>query len=105
MTDIDLEGMDLKDLKDLRAKLDRAISSFEDRKMMKAREELEAFARDRGYNLGELAALATVKKRKPATAKYANPANSDETWSGRGRRPRWIEEALASGRSLDDLAI
>lgn len=105
MTDHDLESMELKDLKDLRAKVERAISSFEDRQKTKAREELEAFARERGYNLGELAAMAAVKKRKPATAKFANPANSDETWSGRGRRPRWVEQALASGKVLEDLAI
>ena len=34
-----------------------------------------------------------------------NPADSGQTWTGRGRQPRWIAEALASGRSLDDFKI
>ncbi|MEI4471946.1 H-NS histone family protein [Frigidibacter sp. MR17.24] len=105
MTEIELETMELKDLKDLRAKIDRAIASYEDRQKLKAREEVEAFARERGFSLTELAAVAATKKRRPADPKYANPDNPDDTWSGRGRRPRWVEQALASGRELSDLAI
>jgi DNA-binding protein H-NS len=39
-----------------------------------------------------------------ATAKYRSP--NGETWSGgRGRKPRWVMEALAAGRSLSDFEI
>ena len=38
-------------------------------------------------------------------AKYRNPSDPNQTWSGRGKRPAWIAEALASGKSLDDLAV
>lgn len=37
--------------------------------------------------------------------KYRNPANSAETWSGRGRMPGWIRRALASGQALEELEI
>ena len=37
--------------------------------------------------------------------KYRNPQNSAETWSGRGKRPRWVEVALARGASLESLVI
>lgn len=37
--------------------------------------------------------------------KYRNPQNAAETWSGRGKRPRWVEVALARGDSLESLAI
>jgi DNA-binding protein H-NS len=36
---------------------------------------------------------------------YRNPSNSAETWSGRGRQPKWVREALARGARLEDLAI
>ena len=37
-------------------------------------------------------------------AKYRSPTG--ETWSGgRGRKPRWITEALAAGKSLSDFEI
>jgi len=36
---------------------------------------------------------------------YRNPSNSAETWSGRGRQPKWVREALARGARFEDLAI
>jgi DNA-binding protein H-NS len=39
-----------------------------------------------------------------AAAKYRGPTG--ETWSGgRGRKPRWVTEALAAGKSLTDYEI
>lgn len=37
--------------------------------------------------------------------KYANPSRPGETWSGRGKRPRWLAAQLSSGRKLDDFRI
>lgn len=57
----------------------------------------------------KLSTRATVGKRSvsaaPAkAAKYRGPAG--ETWSGgRGRKPRWVTEALAAGKSLSDYEI
>jgi DNA-binding protein H-NS len=36
--------------------------------------------------------------------RYRHPDNPDLTWSGRGKRPTWVNEALAAGKTLDDLA-
>jgi DNA-binding protein H-NS len=36
--------------------------------------------------------------------KYRHPSDPNLTWSGRGKRPAWIAEALAAGKSLEDLA-
>jgi DNA-binding protein H-NS len=38
-------------------------------------------------------------------AAYRNPCNSAETWTGRGRQPKWLREALARGMRLEDLTI
>jgi DNA-binding protein H-NS len=37
--------------------------------------------------------------------KYQNPKNATETWSGRGRQPRWLSPQLRSGKQLDDFRI
>ncbi len=37
----------------------------------------------------------------PIKAKYRNPATG-ESWSGRGLQPKWVQAAIASGKSLDD---
>ena len=38
-------------------------------------------------------------------AKYRNPQVPSETWSGRGKRPRWLTAALEAGRKIDEFAI
>jgi DNA-binding protein H-NS len=37
--------------------------------------------------------------------KYQNPQIPEETWSGRGKRPRWLVKALAAGKKIDDFII
>jgi DNA-binding protein H-NS len=37
--------------------------------------------------------------------KYRNPERHSETWSGRGKQPRWVGAHLRSGRKVDDLLI
>ena len=37
--------------------------------------------------------------------KYQNPENPSETWTGRGKQPRWLKAQLRSGKKLDDFLI
>ena len=43
--------------------------------------------------------------RAPAEARYRNPDNVEQTWSGWGRRPAWVNEAVANGRALAEFAV
>jgi DNA-binding protein H-NS len=106
-TSMELDHLSLKELKKLQRDVASAIDSYETRVRSQALAELDARARELGFSLAELtgAAVAQKGKRAPAKAKYANPANSADTWSGRGRKPAWFDEALAQGASLEDLAV
>ena len=37
--------------------------------------------------------------------KYRNPNQPSETWSGRGKQPRWLTAALKNGHKIEDFAI
>lgn len=100
-----LNGLSLKELKELQSQVTKAIATFEDRKKKEAIAELQEFARGKGFTLEELTGAAVVRRRAPASAKYANPANASDTWSGRGRKPRWFIQALASGKQPEDLSV
>jgi DNA-binding protein H-NS len=102
---IDLNSLSLKDLKDLQSQVAKHIASFEDRRRKEALAEIEEIARAKGFSLAELTGSTVARKRSPAVAKYANPADPSDTWSGRGRKPRWFAEALSAGKQPDDLAI
>lgn len=102
---IDLNELSLADLKKLQKDVAKAIESFGDRERKAARAELEALARDRGFTLAQLIDDLGTKPRKAVAPKFANPLDPSETWTGRGRKPRWVVAALDAGKSMDDLAI
>lgn len=47
-----------------------------------------------------------ARRKYPAVLpKFQNPADPLETWSGRGKQPRWVIDATKSGRKIDDFRI
>lgn len=37
--------------------------------------------------------------------KYRNPSDPSETWSGRGKMPRWLKTQIGNGRVIEDFRI
>jgi DNA-binding protein H-NS len=52
---------------------------------------------------GKVTVISSSLKGKKVPPKYRS--RSGETWAGRGARPRWMVEALKSGKKLDDFLI
>ena len=102
VADIKLDTLSLKELK---KDIARAIDTAGQRQKADAREKVEALAKKLGYRLAELAKGARKPKRRPATPKFSHPENPALTWSGRGRKPVWFTEALAAGKTAEDMAI
>src|SRR5437879_12774747 len=51
---------------------------------------------------------AVTRSRRPyppVNAKYRNPDQPSDSWSGRGKRPRWLDAQLRSGKQIDDFRI
>ena len=105
MTDFNLDGLSLSELKQLEKSVARAITSFEERRKAEARAKVDELARELGYSFEDLAEAVPSRKRSPSVAKYRHPENPELTWSGRGRKPGWIGDALAVRKSLEDFAI
>lgn len=108
MTNIDLSTYNLSELKGLQHEIEQEIKSRQHRDLQKAREQILAIAQQAGVSLQELAKGEGKQKSGKGVkvqARYQNPADSTQTWTGRGRQPRWISEAVAGGKILDDLRI
>ena len=104
MSYFDLEKMSLEELKALQKQVAKAIEGYKDRERLKALAELEAKAQEMGFSLSDL--LGIKKTRKGAgVPKYSHPDDAAVTWTGKGRRPAWVNEALAAGKTMADLAI
>ncbi|MFP5411249.1 MAG: H-NS family nucleoid-associated regulatory protein, partial [Gammaproteobacteria bacterium] len=67
--------------------------------------EIRARMKEYGITLADLKGGA--KKAKPrgaVAARYRNPATGD-SWSGRGRAPKWLADEEAKGRSRDEFLV
>lgn len=102
---MDLNSLSLDELKKLQKDVDKALNSYEDRARKKALAEADAVVRQHGFTIEQLIGKPAKPQRPAVQAKYVNPADPDQTWSGRGRKPRWVVDALAAGKTLEDLAI
>lgn len=102
---MDLRELNLKELTTLQSKVSAAITNFQATKMAAAIAALEKVAKRHGFTLTELTSGQTVRTRTKPGPKYANPANSAETWSGRGQKPHWFRAAMEKGTTPKDLII
>lgn len=124
---IDITGLSAKELDALINQAKKRKSTLNKRKPIAAvRRKLSDLARAEGYTIAELFGGASVAKgggaAKPAAApkarkttkgyklgkvepKYRNPANTSETWAGRGKPPRWLAVYLDQGRRIEEFLI
>ncbi|MGR3759237.1 H-NS histone family protein [Roseobacteraceae bacterium NS-SX3] len=105
---MDLKGLSATELEALAKEIEVRKVEVENEAKKNAYAEMLAIAEKHGVAFEEVIALHGGKGRKSnakAPAKYANPADPSQTWSGRGRKPAWIHEALKAGKSLENLEI
>lgn len=102
--DISLESLSKEELKQLQSDVEKALRTIDARRKAEAKRAAEKAAKEFGFSLDEIIDAGGTKGSKGAP-KYANPADPSQTWTGRGRKPNWVNDALAEGTSLDTLAI
>ena len=102
-----LPNLTLAELKALPEKIAGMITEREKAEKDAARAELAEMAKAKGFDIGELFGKSgkPAKEKKTVAPKYRNPADASQTWTGRGRKPKWIVEALASGGQIEDFLI
>jgi DNA-binding protein H-NS len=113
MSKFDFEAMSLDELWTLHEML---ISILAERILVEKRELEQRLVQ---LNRGKDAQQSGVFELKSAKAdherprrkyprvfpKYQNPSVPSETWSGRGKRPRWLVSALKAGGKIEDFKI
>lgn len=66
--------------------------------------EIKARMKEYGITLADLRGGGKKGGRRTVAAKYRNPATG-ETWSGRGRAPKWLADALAKGKKKESFLL
>jgi DNA-binding protein H-NS len=106
----DLEAMDFDELWLLHEELTKILAekiSAEKRKLEKRLAQLSRAEQiGEGAGAPEERRIDRPRRKYPKVLpKYFNPSAPMETWSGRGKQPRWLVAALRSGHKLENLRI
>ncbi len=118
---IDLSGLSAKELGALikNAKKQQTIVAKRPA-VTKVRAQLTKLAKAHGYSVEEVFGIAAptrgratkaapakkaVRKLGKVAPKYRNPANPKETWTGRGKQPRWLAAHTGKGKKVEDFLI
>lgn len=105
---IDLKSVTTPDLQKLIKDIEVELKN---RKEADRKTLIELFAqqaKDHGFALSDLLQQTGAKKTRvttAGTARYANPSDASQTWTGRGRKPQWVIDFVSAGGSLDALLI
>lgn len=103
----DLNTMSRKELEQLRKDVDGAISTRAVTERATAIQDAQRAAAEHGFTLDELFGDMKMGKKAKSVrpAKFRDPQDSTNTWSGRGRKPRWFIEREEQGVPQEDMAI
>ncbi|MGZ9812204.1 H-NS histone family protein [Pseudoroseicyclus sp. H15] len=105
---MDLNTLSRSELQKLSKDVDKALATLDERERKAALKAAEQAAAEHGYSLSELTTSSAGKPKKTGSkspAKYRNPADASQTWTGKGRRPAWIREAQENGVDLSTFEI
>jgi DNA-binding protein H-NS len=101
MPNVNLSGMTVEALMDLRKRVDEML--------VKHRAEIETQLARMDRTIAVVGGARAVQggesalKGRKVSPKYRGP--SGETWAGRGVKPRWLVAAIKEGKKLDDFLI
>ena len=126
---MNIESLTTKELADLIARANKRKKVLSKRRpAAQVKAAVAKFLKSTGWDFEELygapraskpaaAATSPASVAKPArkstkgrslgkvAPKYRNPANSKETWAGRGKQPRWLSAETGKGRKLEEFLI
>ena len=102
---MDLSNLPASELRNLQEQVKRELKKRESQDLQKAKDEIFAIAQRVGVPLKDLVATNSRGKGGTVAARFRNPQDGGQQWTGRGRQPKWVKDWLDAGKSLNDLRI
>ena len=107
MARINLETMSYKDLVILKTRIEDAIEARKQKEKAEVKRKIEELASESGFDVQDIVGAGGRSQRKGVKVppKYRHPKNPSQTWTGRGRQPRWLVAEIKSGKKLNQFLI
>ena len=102
-----ISSLELSYLQELVSHINDEIKRRQRDGMRDAIAKIRNIAEANGIDLASLAVKVArpYKAQAPVLAKYRNPNDTAQEWTGRGRTPKWLQAALDAGADLETFKI
>ena len=101
-----LDKMSYAELSEMELRVARLKAERHDTERAALRKKVTDFAKEHGYDIHELVGGRAKRGKGTVAIKYRDPKNRENTWTGRGRMPRWMAAATKGGKaSKEDFLI
>lgn len=103
---MNVEHLSSEELRELQKKIEQQLKVRKRTEREEAIEQIYNIAHGLGMTLGDLIGKGGIKPAKAKVAvQFRNPSDASQEWTGRGRQPKWLKEALDAGKTLDALRV
>lgn len=93
---VDIERMSSAQLETLLADVEKQLDKTRERERKEVLKQLQDTAKAAGFELEDFlnpgSGHRSGQRRQPTPPKYCNPADPEQTWTGKGKRPGWFDE-------------
>jgi DNA-binding protein H-NS len=101
-----IEKASYKELVEAKDAIETALTRRKDEARAEVKRKIAELASDSGFEVAELfGGKRGGKKASASAAKYRNPKDGSQTWTGRGRKPNWLVEELGQGAKLESFEV
>jgi DNA-binding protein H-NS len=99
-----LDKLSYAELLDLQERVEIALGERKAEEARQVKEKMQQLAANSGFSLNELFGAGRGGKRGSVVVKYRNPKDASQTWTGRGRKPNWLVDAIKKGAKIESFA-
>ena len=93
-----LDSMSFAELAQMQARIERLRIEKKNSERNELRQRIIAMVKEHGFEISDLFGKGRNGKGSVAV-KYRDPHNPENTWTGRGRMPRWLVAATKGGKA------
>ena len=102
---MDLSRLSVAELNALQGDITRELARRRKSEADSLVNEFRKRAAELGLSVEDLVTGKSGQKRGKVAVKYRHPDDANLTWTGRGKKPRWVDAWLKSGNAIEQLAI
>jgi DNA-binding protein H-NS len=109
---LNLDAMSVDEMWRLHEEISRVLSVRLTSEKRELEKRLAQLRREKEIGLSDpgdaqsIKGMPRVRRKYPRVfPKYRNPQEPSETWSGRGKQPRWLVAALKAGHRIEEFVI